>query len=46
LREDVRPGLRLIGYRRSAAIAFVYLDGVAIILRVFGRGRDVEAELS
>jgi toxin ParE1/3/4 len=45
LREDLRPGLRLVGYRGHATIAFAYRDGVATILRVFGRGQDVEAEL-
>jgi toxin ParE1/3/4 len=45
LRKDLRPGLRMIGFRRRATIAFVYLNDVVTILRVFGRGLDVEAEL-
>ncbi|MGL4637115.1 MAG: type II toxin-antitoxin system RelE/ParE family toxin [Beijerinckiaceae bacterium] len=45
LRDHVRPGLRIIGYRRQASIAFVVTDAEVLILRVFGRGQDVEAEL-
>lgn len=44
-REDLRPGLRMVGYHRKATIAFAYRDGVVTILRVFGRGQDGEAEL-
>ena len=41
-RDDLRPGLRLIGYRRQATIAFAVLGHDVTILRVFQRGRDVE----
>lgn len=44
-RDDLRPGLRLIGYRRQATIAFAVLDNDVTILRVFQRGRDIEALL-
>lgn len=44
-RDDLRPGLRLIGYRRQATIAFVLLGNDVTILRVFQRGRDLEALL-
>lgn len=45
-REDLRPGLRIVGYRRQATIAFAIVDGVVTILRVFHRGRDVDARLA
>lgn len=44
-RDDIRPGLRVIGYRRQATIAFAVKEGHVLILRVFGRGRDVEGIL-
>jgi toxin ParE1/3/4 len=40
-RDDVRPGLRLVGYRRRATIAFLVEQDVVMILRVFNRGRDI-----
>ena len=45
LRNHVRAGLRIVGYRRQASIAFVVHDDAVMILRIFGRGQDVEAEL-
>ncbi|RDJ22114.1 type II toxin-antitoxin system RelE/ParE family toxin [Bosea caraganae] len=42
-RDDLRPGLRFVGYRRQATIAFVVTGNGITILRVFARGRDVEA---
>jgi plasmid stabilization system protein ParE len=42
-RDDLRPGLRLVGYRRQATVAFAVTDGLVTILRVFHRGRDVDA---
>lgn len=42
IRDDLRPGLRLVGFNRQATIAFAVRDGKVTILRVFGRGRDVE----
>jgi toxin ParE1/3/4 len=44
-RDDLRPGLRLIGYRRQATIAFAVFGHDVTILRIFQRGRDVEALL-
>jgi toxin ParE1/3/4 len=44
-RDHVRPGLRIIGYRRQASIAFVVSDAEVLILRVFRRGADTEALL-
>jgi toxin ParE1/3/4 len=45
-RDNVRPGLRIIGYRRQASIAFVVTDAEVLILRVFRRGADTEAWLA
>lgn len=42
LRNDLRPGLRLLGFRRQATIAFSVDPGTVAILGVFWGGRDVE----
>lgn len=44
-RDDIRPGLRIIGFERRAAIAFMFDDEKVIIGRVFYGGRDYEAAL-
>ncbi len=33
LRAAIRPGLRIIGYRRQASIAFVVIDAEALVWR-------------
>ena len=43
-RDDIRPGLRTIGFRRRAVVAFVVRDDV-VILGVFYGGRDYEPVL-
>ncbi|MGL5136322.1 MAG: type II toxin-antitoxin system RelE/ParE family toxin [Beijerinckiaceae bacterium] len=45
-RDDLLPGLRLVGVRRKATIAFIVQDGEVRIIRVFGRGRDVDGAFS
>jgi toxin ParE1/3/4 len=45
LREDIRPGLRLVGFRRRVTIAFHVTDTEVIILGVFYGGQDVETIL-
>lgn len=45
-RDDVSPGLRTVGFKGSATIAFRVLDGVVVIIGVFYRGRDYEAILA
>jgi toxin ParE1/3/4 len=45
VRNDIRPDLRILGYRRQATIAFTVHEGEVVILRILGRGQDVEAEL-
>ena len=45
LRSHVRPGLRIVGYRRQASFAFVVTEADVLVLRVFRRGQDVEGQL-
>ncbi|MFB9951473.1 hypothetical protein ACFFP0_21705 [Rhizobium puerariae] len=42
LREEIRPGLRLVGYRYRATIAFFMEADVVTVIRIFHRGRDVD----
>ncbi|MBW6421154.1 type II toxin-antitoxin system RelE/ParE family toxin [Rhizobium sp. XQZ8] len=39
--DDIRPGLRLVGYRKKATIAFRVEEDVVTIVRVFHGGRDI-----
>ena len=43
LRDDIRPGLRIIGFERRVTIAFMVEDDRVVILRLFYGGRDWEA---
>ena len=47
LREDIRPGLRTVAWRRTLTIAFVVDEAsdAVIVLAALYRGRDVEAVL-
>jgi len=45
LRDDIRPGLRILGYRRRVAIAFTVEDDQVAILGVFYGGQDYETLL-
>lgn len=44
-RDDIRPGLRTIGFRRRAVVAFVVRDDAVVVLGVFYGGRDYEPML-
>jgi hypothetical protein len=44
-RDDIRAGLRTVGYRRQATIAFAMSDDTVNILGVYYGGRDYEADL-
>lgn len=44
-REDIRPGLRTVGFQRRVVIAFALLDDTVVIVGVFYSGRDYEAAL-
>ncbi len=45
-RDDIRPGLRTIGFRRRVVIAFAVLDQTVAIIGVFYGGRDYAAILN
>lgn len=34
-RDDIRPGLRIIGYKRRVVIAFLVVEAVVVIVGVF-----------
>lgn len=41
-RDDVRPGLRVVGFKRRITIAFTVSAEAVTILRIFYAGRDWE----
>jgi plasmid stabilization system protein ParE len=41
-RDDIRPGLRLVGFRRRATIAFTVDGEQVVILGIFYAGRHAE----
>jgi toxin ParE1/3/4 len=41
-RDDIRPGLRIVGFERRVTIAFAVEEARVVILRVFYGGRDWE----
>jgi toxin ParE1/3/4 len=41
-RDDLRPGLRIVGFERRVTIAFHVEPGTVTIDRIFYAGRDVE----
>ena len=41
-RDDLRPGLRTVGYRRRAVIAFAVQEATVEIHGVYYRGQDYE----
>lgn len=45
-RDDIRPGLRTIGFRRRVVVAFAVRSQAVLIVGVFYGGRDYEAVLS
>jgi len=44
-RDDLRPGLRLLGYRRRVTILFEIANDAVNILGVYYGGQDYEAHL-
>ncbi|MCB2054456.1 MAG: type II toxin-antitoxin system RelE/ParE family toxin [Geminicoccaceae bacterium] len=44
-RDDVRPGLRTVGFERRITVAFTVTDDSVVILRLFYGGRDWEERL-
>lgn len=45
-RDDLRPGLRTIGFRRRVIIAFAITNEIVQILGIYFGGRDYEALLA
>lgn len=45
-RDDIRPGLRTMGWRRRVTIAFVVEERTVVVIGVFYGGRDFETLLS
>ena len=45
-RDDIRPGLRIIGFERRVTIAFMVQDQRATFLRIFYGGRNWEEVMS
>ena len=42
VREEVRSGLRIIGFERSASIAFVVEDDDVVVLRILAKGQEFD----
>jgi toxin ParE1/3/4 len=42
-RDDIRPGLRTVGFERRATIVFQVTETEVVIVRIFYGGRDYEA---
>jgi toxin ParE1/3/4 len=42
-RDELRPGLRTIGFERRVTVAFAVLAEEVVIVRLFYGGRDIEA---
>ncbi len=40
MRDDVRPGLRIVGFERRITIAFTATEAEVTILRLFFGGQD------
>jgi toxin ParE1/3/4 len=45
LRDDVRPGLRIVGFERRVTIAFIVEESRVVILRLFYGGRNWTDEM-
>jgi plasmid stabilization system protein ParE len=44
-RDDIRPGMRVFGFRRRVSIAFEITGEVVTILGIYYGGRNFEADL-
>ncbi|MCW0983280.1 type II toxin-antitoxin system RelE/ParE family toxin [Agrobacterium sp. BT-220-3] len=40
VREEVRSGLRIIGFERSASVAFIVEDDNVVVLRILAKGQE------
>jgi toxin ParE1/3/4 len=46
VRDDIRPGLRVIGYRRRMVVAFAVINQGVLVVGIFYGGLDYEAVLT
>ncbi|MGV3552492.1 type II toxin-antitoxin system RelE/ParE family toxin [Rhizobium sp.] len=44
-RDDVRPGMRIVGFRRLASIVFTVEDDSVVFLAIYYGGQDFEDDL-
>lgn len=44
-RDDLRPGLRTVGFRRRVVIAFAVTDEVVQVLGIYYGGQDFETDI-
>lgn len=44
-RDDIRPDLRIIGFKRRVVVAFAVLGHTVVIVGIFYGGRDYQAVL-
>lgn len=44
-RDDVRPGMRIVGFRRLASIVFTVEDDNVVFLSIYYGGQDFDADL-
>jgi plasmid stabilization system protein ParE len=42
-RDDIRPGLRVFGFRKRVSIAFEVTDDMVTVLGIFYGGQSLEA---
>ncbi len=40
VRDEMRSGLRIIGFERSASVAFVVEDDDVVVLRILAKGQE------
>jgi toxin ParE1/3/4 len=45
MRDDIRPGLRVVGFERRITVAFTVNESETTVLRLFYGGRNWEEEL-
>jgi len=45
-RDDIRPGLRIIGFRGRVTVAFFVNEDAVFVTRIFYGGQNWEAELA
>ena len=45
-RDDLRPGLRTIGFERRVTVVFAVFETEVVILRLLYGGRDIDAALA